>query len=206
MLRVQLGCERRFNIEFCDADSLFCHSAYVTWSHVELWSAYAPARLSHFCCRTHFVRRERDTLVLVCVCVCVCLCSCLCVCVCLCVFVFVCVCVCLCVPVFVCESLCLFVCVCPVGSLALCWQLKVLCLAIVRCVWQWSVSERLVYWHVHVPSWTFLTYKVNTATTGSGCLSGTAGISDFCGGLYWWVVICNWLSEGRCVMCMGYAM
>ena len=30
MLRVQLGCERRFNIEFYGADSHFCHSAYVT--------------------------------------------------------------------------------------------------------------------------------------------------------------------------------
>jgi len=54
-----LGCERRFNIEFYGADSHFCHSAYVTWSHVELWSAHAPARLSHFCCRTHFVRRDQ---------------------------------------------------------------------------------------------------------------------------------------------------
>jgi hypothetical protein len=51
MLLVQLGCERRFNIEFYGANSHFCHSAYVTWSHV-------PARLSHFCCRTHFVRRD----------------------------------------------------------------------------------------------------------------------------------------------------
>jgi len=34
MLRVKLGCERRFNVEFCGADSHFCHSAYVTWSHV----------------------------------------------------------------------------------------------------------------------------------------------------------------------------
>ena len=25
MLRVQLGCERRFTIEFYDADSRFCH-------------------------------------------------------------------------------------------------------------------------------------------------------------------------------------
>ena len=57
MLRVQLGCERRFNIEFYGADSHFCHSDYVTWSHVQLWSAHAPARLSHVCCRTHFVRR-----------------------------------------------------------------------------------------------------------------------------------------------------
>ena len=51
MLRVQLGCERRFTIEFYGADSHFCHSAYVTWSDM-------PARLSHFCCRTHFVRRD----------------------------------------------------------------------------------------------------------------------------------------------------
>jgi len=48
MLRVQLGCERRFTVEFYGADSHFCHSAYVTWSKV-------PARLSYFCCRTHFV-------------------------------------------------------------------------------------------------------------------------------------------------------
>ena len=27
-----------FNIEFYGADSHFCHSAYVTWSHVEVWS------------------------------------------------------------------------------------------------------------------------------------------------------------------------
>jgi len=56
MLQVQLRCERQFNIEFYGADSHFCHSAYVTWSHVELWSAHVPARLTHFCCRTHFVR------------------------------------------------------------------------------------------------------------------------------------------------------
>ena len=68
--RVKLGCDRRFNIEFYDADSHFCHSSYVTWSHVELWSAHTPARLSHFCRRTHFVRRDQrfersalDTLV-----------------------------------------------------------------------------------------------------------------------------------------------
>ena len=30
MLRAQLGCERRFNVEFYGADSRFCHSAYVT--------------------------------------------------------------------------------------------------------------------------------------------------------------------------------
>ena len=33
-VRVQLGCERRFDIEFYGADPHFCHSAYVTWSHV----------------------------------------------------------------------------------------------------------------------------------------------------------------------------
>ena len=60
-LRVQLGCERQFNIEFYGADSHFSHSACVTWSHVELWSAHAPARLSHFCCRTHFVRRDEHS-------------------------------------------------------------------------------------------------------------------------------------------------
>ena len=37
MLRMQLGCERRFNIEFYGADSHFSHAAYVTWYHVELW-------------------------------------------------------------------------------------------------------------------------------------------------------------------------
>jgi hypothetical protein len=58
MLRVQLGCERQFDIEFYGADSHFYHSAYVTWSHVELWSAHVLARLSYFCCRTHFVRRD----------------------------------------------------------------------------------------------------------------------------------------------------
>ena len=46
MLRVRLGCERRFNLEFYGADSHFSHSAYVTWSHVELWSAHVPALLS----------------------------------------------------------------------------------------------------------------------------------------------------------------
>ena len=58
MLRLQLGCERRFNIEFYGADSHFCHSAYITWSHMELWLAHLPARLSHFCCRTHLLRRD----------------------------------------------------------------------------------------------------------------------------------------------------
>jgi len=46
MLRVLLGCERRFNIEFYGANSHFCHSAYVTWSHVKICSAHVPARLS----------------------------------------------------------------------------------------------------------------------------------------------------------------
>jgi hypothetical protein len=58
MLRVQLGCERQFNIELYGADSNFCHSAYVTWSRVEPWSAHVPSRLSNLCCRTHFVRRD----------------------------------------------------------------------------------------------------------------------------------------------------
>jgi hypothetical protein len=58
MLRVQLGCDRPFNIKFYGADSQFCHSAYVTWSRVELWSVHVPARLSNFCCRTHFVRHD----------------------------------------------------------------------------------------------------------------------------------------------------
>ena len=55
ILRVQLGCERRFTIEFYGADPHFCHSAYDTWSHV-------PARLSHFCCRTHIVKRDDVTV------------------------------------------------------------------------------------------------------------------------------------------------
>jgi hypothetical protein len=58
MLRVQLGCESWFNIELYGADSHFSHSAYVTWSCVELWSAHVPARLSNFCCRTNFLRRD----------------------------------------------------------------------------------------------------------------------------------------------------
>jgi hypothetical protein len=33
-------------------------TAYVTWSWVELWSAHVPARLSNFCCCTHFVKRD----------------------------------------------------------------------------------------------------------------------------------------------------
>jgi len=40
------------------ADSHFCPCAYVTWSRVDLWSAHVPARLSNFCCRTHFLRRD----------------------------------------------------------------------------------------------------------------------------------------------------
>ena len=49
ILRVRLGCEWRYNIEFCGADSHFCHSAYVTWSHVEVWSAHVQACLSDAC-------------------------------------------------------------------------------------------------------------------------------------------------------------
>jgi hypothetical protein len=49
---------RRINIELYDADSHFCHFAYVTWSRVEHRSAHVPARLLNFCCRTHFVRRD----------------------------------------------------------------------------------------------------------------------------------------------------
>jgi len=49
MLRVRLGCERRFNIELYGADSHFCHFTYVTWSHVELWSAHVPACLWEAC-------------------------------------------------------------------------------------------------------------------------------------------------------------
>jgi len=58
MLRVQLVCERRFKIEFYGADSHFCHAAYVTWFHAELCSTHVRARLSHFCCHTHFVRSD----------------------------------------------------------------------------------------------------------------------------------------------------
>jgi hypothetical protein len=45
-------------IEFYNADSHICHSAYVTWSRVQLRSAHVPARLSNFCCHAHFVRRD----------------------------------------------------------------------------------------------------------------------------------------------------
>jgi len=55
---VQLGCERQFNIKLYGTDSHFCHSAYITWFRVELWSAHVPARLSNFRCRTHFMRRD----------------------------------------------------------------------------------------------------------------------------------------------------
>ena len=44
MLCVRLGCERRFNIESYAADSHFCHSAYVTWFHVDLWLAHVWSR------------------------------------------------------------------------------------------------------------------------------------------------------------------
>jgi hypothetical protein len=47
MLRVQLGCERQFNIEFYGADSHFYHTAYITWSRAELWPVHVPERLSN---------------------------------------------------------------------------------------------------------------------------------------------------------------
>jgi hypothetical protein len=53
MLRVQLGCERRFTTEFYGADSHFCHSAQVTWSHV-------PARFSHLLSHTLREVSSRD--------------------------------------------------------------------------------------------------------------------------------------------------
>jgi len=52
------ACSWDVRSEFYGADSHFCHSAYATWSHVKLWSAHVPARLSNFCFRTHFVRRD----------------------------------------------------------------------------------------------------------------------------------------------------
>jgi hypothetical protein len=54
MLRVKLG----YLTLNSGAHSRFCHSAYVTWSDLELWSAHMPARLSNFCSRTHFVRHD----------------------------------------------------------------------------------------------------------------------------------------------------
>jgi hypothetical protein len=54
MLRVQLG----YLTLNSGAHSHFCPSAYVTWSDVELWSAYMPACLLNFCWRTHFMRRD----------------------------------------------------------------------------------------------------------------------------------------------------
>jgi hypothetical protein len=54
MLRAQLG----YLTLNSGAHSHFCHSAHVTWSDVELWSAHMPARLLNFCWRTHFVRRD----------------------------------------------------------------------------------------------------------------------------------------------------
>ena len=56
MLRVREECERRFYIEFYGADWHFCHSAYVTWSHVKLWSAHVPARYPE--ARWHVSRPE----------------------------------------------------------------------------------------------------------------------------------------------------
>jgi hypothetical protein len=52
MLRVQLG----YLTLNSGAHSHFCHSAYVTWSDVDPWSAHMPARLLNFCWRTHFER------------------------------------------------------------------------------------------------------------------------------------------------------
>jgi hypothetical protein len=54
MLRVQLGY---LTLNY-GVHSHLCHSAYVMWSDVELWSAHMPARLLNFCCRTHFGRRD----------------------------------------------------------------------------------------------------------------------------------------------------
>jgi hypothetical protein len=63
MLRVRLECDRRFNIEFYGADSYFCHSAYVMWSRVELWSAHVSACLWEACwhvCRPELHVRSHD--------------------------------------------------------------------------------------------------------------------------------------------------
>jgi hypothetical protein len=63
MLRVWLGCDRRFNFKLYGADSHFCHSAYVTWSRVELWSAHVSACLWEVCwhvCRPELHARSRD--------------------------------------------------------------------------------------------------------------------------------------------------
>jgi len=101
------------------------------------------------------------------------------------------------------------VCVCLDGIVTLCWQLMVLCLAIVRCVWQRSLNVAVSSpapntdgkEHVWLTKW------IVTTDSGWVCLlSGTVGISDFCGGIYWWVVLCNWLLVGRCVVRMGYTM
>jgi hypothetical protein len=54
MLRVQLG----YLTLNSGAYSRFCHSAYVTWSDLELWSTHMPARLLNFCWRRLFVRRD----------------------------------------------------------------------------------------------------------------------------------------------------
>jgi hypothetical protein len=54
MLRVQLG----YVTLNSGAHSHFCHSAYVTWSDVELWSAHMPACLLNFCWHTYFVRSD----------------------------------------------------------------------------------------------------------------------------------------------------
>ena len=50
MIRVRLGCERRFlTLNSMAQIQHICHSAYVTWSHVELCLAHVPARLSEAC-------------------------------------------------------------------------------------------------------------------------------------------------------------
>jgi hypothetical protein len=54
MLRVQLG----YLTLNSGAHSHFCHSAYVTWSDVDFWSAHMPARFLNFCWHIHFVRRD----------------------------------------------------------------------------------------------------------------------------------------------------
>jgi len=63
MLSVRLGCDSRFNIEFYGADSHFCHSAYVKWSRVELWSAHVPAREPTRAPREITWRRQSDSSV-----------------------------------------------------------------------------------------------------------------------------------------------
>ena len=56
ILRVQLGCERRFNIEFYGAGPhvTLLTSRDLTWSS----GRFTCQHVSHICCCTHFVRRE----------------------------------------------------------------------------------------------------------------------------------------------------